>query len=365
MHLHGFYFSVDAVEGPNNMDPPLPNVVTARLSAFATMSMSWMPERAGNWLFHCHFADHIVPHGTLGGESPGVGVERIGPWPGRTVHADPQNHAVTAMAGLITGIVVRERSLAHEAEPPGARRALRLVAIQDPEFPDAQPSLRFVLDTPHDPRGRVEAWPGLSVPLNLTRGEPVAITVVNRMREPTAVHWHGIELDSYFDGVPGFSGSGTRLSPLIAPGDSFVARFTPPRAGTFMYHSHVDEPRQQRAGLVGPLIVRDDAAADMSLDITFLFKLARARDNGPFEINGQLNPDTLRLRAGQLVSDTLDCIAKRIPCPHRHHYGACRQCVWGRPGCTDRPMDSGRQGRRRPPRHLQDAETCPAGHQHG
>ena len=317
MHLHGFYYSVDAVDGPSAslaaMEPPSSRVVTARLAAFAGMSMTWVPERAGNWLFHCHFADHVVPHGPLGGEAPSPGVDRIGMWPTRANHAESTDHAATAMAGLITGIVVRDGRGTRATVTPAARRTLRLVAIQDPEFPDSQPSLRYVLDDPRSPNGRAEAWPGLSVPIRLTRDEPVAITIVNQMHEPTSVHWHGIELDSYADGVPGFSGAGTRLSPLIAPGDSFVARFTPPRSGTFMYHSHVDEPRQQRAGLVGPLIVRDAANADTTLDITFLFKLARHRDNGPFEINGRLDPDTLRLRAGQKYRVRLIALQNEFP----------------------------------------------------
>jgi FtsP/CotA-like multicopper oxidase with cupredoxin domain len=217
------------------------------------------------------------------------------------------------MAGLIMGISVRARPGATLAAAAGAPRALRLVAIQDPQFPDAQPSLRFVLDPRGDAIGRSEAWPGLSVPINLTRGEPVAITVVNQMHEATSVHWHGIELESYSDGVPGFSGSGTRLSPLIAPGDSFIARFTPPRAGTFMYHSHVDEPRQQRAGLVGALIVRDAPSKDSALDVTFLFKLARYRGKGPFEINGKLDPDTLRLHAGQKYRLRLIALHNEFP----------------------------------------------------
>ena len=40
------------------------------------------------------------------------------------------------------------------------------------------------------------------------------------------------------------------------PRDSFVARFTPPRAGTFVYHTHVNESRQQLAGLAGALVGR-------------------------------------------------------------------------------------------------------------
>jgi manganese oxidase len=37
--------------------------------------------------------------------------------------------------------------------------------------------------------------------LVLRRGEPVAITLVNRLSEATSIHWHGMELESYYDGV--------------------------------------------------------------------------------------------------------------------------------------------------------------------
>lgn len=319
MHLHGFYYSVDAIDGPaasvSSMDPPSPRVVTTRLGPFAGMSMTWIPERGGNWLFHCHFADHVTPHGVLSGENPVAGLERIGAWAVSAGHAEGEggDHTATGMAGLVLGISVHERSGARGDAAPQGARPIRLVATQDQQFPDSQPSLRYVLDDPSHSLGPREAWPGMSVPLYLARGEPVAITVVNQMREPTSVHWHGIELDSYADGVPGFSGSGTRLSPLIAPRDSFVARFTPPRAGTFIYHSHVDELRQQRGGLVGALIVRDGAPLDTANDRFFLFKLARYRDNGPFEINGKLDPDTLRLRAGQRYRVRLIALQSEFP----------------------------------------------------
>lgn len=314
MHLHGFYFSVDAVDGAaavvRLMEPPTAQVVTARLGPFASMAMTWVPERAGNWLFHCHFAEHVVPHGTLSGEAPGPNVDRIGVWPRGMQHSDDSDHARTGMAGLVTGIMVKDSTGGRAAASVPARRTLRIVAIQDAEFPDSQPSLRYVLENPR--QRRVEAWPGMSVPLSLTRGEPVAITIVNSMHEPTTVHWHGIELDSYADGVAGFSGSGTRLTPLIAPGDSFVARFTPPRAGTFMYHSHVDEPRQQRGGLVGSLIVRE-ARADSSRDLTFLLKLTRERVSGRVEINGRRDPDTLRLRVGETYRVRLIALQNEFP----------------------------------------------------
>ena len=44
--------------------------------------------------------------------------------------------------------------------------------------------------------------------LVLRRNEPVRITIVNHLRAATGVHWHGIEVPAYSDGVPGWSGSG-------------------------------------------------------------------------------------------------------------------------------------------------------------
>ena len=88
--------------------------------------------------------------------------------------------------------------------------------------------------------------------------EPVEITVVNHLGEATALHWHGMELDSYYDGVHGWSGinadSGADDRGQEA---SFVVRFTPPRTGTFMYHTHLHDERQLPLGLYGPMVVVD------------------------------------------------------------------------------------------------------------
>jgi FtsP/CotA-like multicopper oxidase with cupredoxin domain len=70
--------------------------------------------------------------------------------------------------------------------------------------------------------------------LILKRGEPVSVNVVNELPEDTSVHWHGIELESYFDGVPGFAGEGDHIAPSIPPGGWFVAKFTPRRSGTLL-----------------------------------------------------------------------------------------------------------------------------------
>lgn len=91
-------------------------------------------------------------------------------------------------------------------------------------------------------------------PMIVTRGEPTEVTVINHLQEPTTIHWHGLELDAYYDGVVG-GGVGNQVTPAIAPGGMFVARFTPNRAGTFIYHTHSPDANQLAGGVYGPLIV--------------------------------------------------------------------------------------------------------------
>ena len=302
MHLHGFYFRVDELSGPlvqrDGQGHAGRMVVTERMSAYSGMSVTWVPERAGNWLFHCHFQVHLLPHGPLDAGAPRIGgAARAAARRASRTHHD--NHSLTGMAGPVMGILVKPRpgETAEAAVPSG--RKLRLVAVQDSAYAEPLPSMRFVLE---EAGKRRDAGPGFSPTLELTKGEPVSIMVVNTLSEPTAIHWHGIELESYYDGVAGFGGFGRRIAPIIAARDSFEARFTPPRSGTFMYHSHVDEPRQQRAGLVGAIIVRDRGASKAD-DHTFFLKSALAGQNAPvvLDINGQPNPDTLMLAAGRPV----------------------------------------------------------------
>jgi FtsP/CotA-like multicopper oxidase with cupredoxin domain len=121
---------------------------------------------------------------------------------------------------------------------------------------------------------------------------------VNHLRASTGVHWHGIEVPAYSDGVPGWSGSGNRIAPDIAPGDSFVAAFTPPRSGTFIYHAHSNELFQIGLGLYGALLVVDSSGYDPAHE-----RLIVLGGNGPGEsaarINGRAVPDTMRLTAGE------------------------------------------------------------------
>jgi len=295
LHLHGFYYRIDAINRGGQISEyagdSRPMVVTQRIAQGDTFDMSWSPDRSGQWLFHCHMFQHMVPaivpivpglstptgHGTTGG------------------HARMQD--ATGMGQLVLGITVPKvpGSALMAAWHPSRKLQLRIG--ERPGAPRYALTLRDNAQ-PDDTLGK----PGLiGPPIVLTRGVPVEVEVLNRLKEPTAIHWHGIELESYYDGVPGWSGLGTQITPPINPGGSFVARITPPRAGTFIYHTHWHSPSQLTNGIYGPLIVLPPGQKfDPRFDISFVFSIG---DFGVLQelalINGTPQSKTLQLQVGK------------------------------------------------------------------
>ncbi|HEY4442380.1 MAG TPA: multicopper oxidase domain-containing protein, partial [Candidatus Elarobacter sp.] len=220
LHLHGFYFDVtsrgngvaDIAYAHGDRD----RVVTEAIKSGSTFTMAWHADRVGNWLFHCHLPYHTVGHLPIAQMLDRTPITDEG------FENDFVRHA--GMGGLILGVTVRGRppqAATHAAV--GRRIALRVEAARD-DAPNA-PSYRYIVGS-----GAAPGDAAIGPPIVLTRGVPVAIDVTNRLSEPTAVHWHGIEVgDSYFDGVAEWSGYADRLAPMIMPGETFVARFTPPR----------------------------------------------------------------------------------------------------------------------------------------
>ena len=284
MHLHGFYYRVDSrgniaadtIYGPAQQR----QVVTERLSEGTTMMMTWSPERAGHWLMHCHLHFHVAPDSNWGPDYPHV----------RSLAASGTNdHQMDDMAGLVLGINATTPSASTPERP--VERRLRLILEPAAEAPRIQ--LR------QEEAGQ-EVTPASSpgAPLILIRGEPTEITVVNRLTAPTAMHWHGIELDSYYDGVPGWSGTPEQRSPMIAPRDSFIARMTPPRPGTFIYHAHNMASDQIGNGLVGALIVLEPLEVRRAEDeIIWIVGGNDIFTTGHLEINGRQAPPPLQLKA--------------------------------------------------------------------
>ncbi len=78
-------------------------------------------------------------------------------------------------------------------------------------------------------------------------GDDVTLRVVNRLRESTGIHWHGLLVPPDMDGVPGVSFAG------IKAGTTFEYRFPARQTGTYWYHSH--SGLQELEGMYGPLII--------------------------------------------------------------------------------------------------------------
>ena len=100
--------------------------------------------------------------------------------------------------------------------------------------------------------------PGPLIRANI--GDELAITVTNRLDQPTSVHWHGIALRNDMDGVE-------PATPNIPAGQDFTYRFSVPNAGTYWAHPHVG--LEEDMGLYLPVIV-DDPTGPGSYDAEWI-----------------------------------------------------------------------------------------------
>jgi manganese oxidase len=288
MHLHGFYFHVDAWTGQDGRSPLAPGerplVVTWGLPPTTAMRLSWVADEPGNWIFHCHLMRHMswMQHPVSGGDA---------------AHGHGTGEGVDLMGGLVLGITI-EPDEGWTPAVVSARRQLRLhIGQRDRVFGD-EPGYGFVLqEGPDPPAPDSVRFPGSPIVLN--RGEPAEIVVHNHADVPLGVHWHGLELESWADGVPGWSGMPGSLVPAISPGDSLVVRMTPPRAGTFMYHVHSEPGHQLAQGLYGPFLVLEPGESwDPETDRLFLLASLGVGENPPPALNGQVAPGPMDFVAG-------------------------------------------------------------------
>jgi FtsP/CotA-like multicopper oxidase with cupredoxin domain len=295
LHLHGFYFRVNA-RGDGNRDTLYSAAerrmaVTEYILPFHTMSLSWSPDRSGNWIFHCHFAGHIAAAGTFDADRTVLKPHVAGQ------HGSSEHR----MRGLVFMMSVKSRGAVTLADRTA--RPIRLIVRSKTKVYGPNIGYSYALGGTADEQDTTMKVPGPV--LELTRGERVAINIVNRTHEGAAIHWHGIELESYPDGVAGVSGEGRKILPMIAPGDSLTVTFTPPRAGTFMYHSHSNEFQQIASGLYGAIIVREPGVAKDPNE-----RLVIISDDGPIlafrkpkdfplaRVNGRVAPDTMDVTGG-------------------------------------------------------------------
>lgn len=83
--------------------------------------------------------------------------------------------------------------------------------------------------------------------LEFTEGEFAVIHVTNNMDMETSVHWHGLLLPNYQDGVPYLT------TPPIKAGETFTYQFPIRQSGTYWYHSHT--MLQEQSGMYGSIVI--------------------------------------------------------------------------------------------------------------
>ena len=302
LHLHGFYYRITA-RGDVQRDTAYwagqqRMAVTERVEPGQTMALSFLPNRPGGWIFHCHLNWHVTANAGVGPELLSE-TDRLKELTEGHAEHDPENHVENAMGGLMLAMYVNP--------PPGyqpltAPRTVKRLFIQTDSSGTTTDAIRrfgYVLqEGDREPAPDSVRSPGSTIVLH--KGEPTSIWVINRSTEPTQVHWHGVELESPFDGVVGVGGMKTGPTPPIMPGDSFQVRVTPPRAGSFMYHTHVNDIRQMSRGLWGAVLILESGQEwDTSRD--FVYQAGEGTDFDAV-LNGKTGENAFperQLEAGQ------------------------------------------------------------------
>lgn len=116
--------------------------------------------------------------------------------------------------------------------------------------------------------------------LRWREGERVSLRVTNRMRELSAIHWHGIILPFQMDGVPTISFDGIR------PGETFNYEFDVKQSGTYWYHSHGGF--QEQTGMYGALIIDPANPEPFTYERDYVVLLSDWTDESPDAIYAKL-----------------------------------------------------------------------------
>ncbi len=126
-----------------------------------------------------------------------------------------------------------------------------------------------------------------TVPAPLIRfreGDDITINVKNNLMKDTSIHWHGLLVPFYMDGVPGVS------FPGIKPKETFTYRFAVPQSGTYWYHSH--SGLQEQLGHYGPLIIDPKDADPVSYDREYVLVLSDWSFENPHRIFAKLKKNS-------------------------------------------------------------------------
>jgi FtsP/CotA-like multicopper oxidase with cupredoxin domain len=116
--------------------------------------------------------------------------------------------------------------------------------------------------------------------IRFREGDDITINVKNNLKADTSIHWHGLLVPFYMDGVPGVS------FPGIRPGETFQYKFAVPQSGTYWYHSH--SGLQEQVGHYGPIIIDPAGADPVAYDREYVLVLSDWSFENPHRIFAKL-----------------------------------------------------------------------------
>jgi FtsP/CotA-like multicopper oxidase with cupredoxin domain len=297
MHLHGFHYWLDA-EGDGESykvfdETERREEFTHSVPVMETFEITWMPNEPGRWLYHCHRMPHMrlpLPLDPSRANIPEHVEEHddMGDW----------DSGYAGMGGMVLGVTVTghsefdtetdwkpERRVELNVSNRAGNPELYEIALKDLNS-DAAPAMST----------------GLTGPLLIvSQGQKTEVTVRNSAQAPTSIHWHGQEIESYYDGVPWWSGLGEKRAPLVDPGHEFMVKVIPQRAGSFMYHAHWHDGAQLTGGVQGPMIVLPPGGTyDAATDKVFIMSNAPRGIFGSqvLLVNGRPQLSSMRLQVG-------------------------------------------------------------------
>jgi CopA family copper-resistance protein len=120
--------------------------------------------------------------------------------------------------------------------------------------------------------------------LRWREGDTVTLSLINRLKHATSIHWHGVRVPADMDGVPGLSFAG------IPPGETFEYRFPVRQSGTYWYHSH--SGFQEQTGLIGAVIIDPHDRDPIEFDREYVVLLSDWTDASPETIFNNLKAES-------------------------------------------------------------------------
>lgn len=297
MHLHGFYFWLDGQGDGESYtifeDDVRREEFTHSVKIMETFEITWVPKEPGRWLYHCHRMPHMrlpVPIDPNDAVIPEHNPDHE--------HMHEWDSGFAGMGGMIMGITVTGPSELDTVNGwnPGRRLEMN-VGNQS-----GNPRLYRIALKNLDSDEPASQSTGLTGPvLVVTQDQKTEITVKHTAAKPTSVHWHGLEIESYYDGVPWWSGIGEKRAPQIEPGHEFMVKMIPQQAGSYIYHTHWHDEAQLTGGVHGAMIVLPAGQThDPTTDKSFLMSLSPREPFGGrlLLMNGTPQPAAMRLKVG-------------------------------------------------------------------